>query len=117
MLPLMTTPQLELIRVARADNQPEAEFLRNLLLEERVPSVLRRAPGFDVPDFLAAGRRDILVPASYAQVARDVLLHGDPEPHPAAPTASDPPLRIATGLSTATVLGAMVVWLGTGMMF
>jgi hypothetical protein len=86
------------------------------LLEERVPSVLRRAPGFDVPDFLAAGRRDILVPASYAHVARDVLLQDDAEPHPAQPSASDAPWRIATGLSTATMLGAMVVWLGTGMM-
>jgi hypothetical protein len=111
----MPTPQLELIKVARAENQPEAEFLRNLLLEERVPSVSRRAPGFDVPDFLAAGRRDILVPASYAQVARDVLLQGDPEPHPAHPAASDPPLRVLTGLITASGFGAVVVWLGTAM--
>src|SRR3954463_15549408 len=111
MLSLMTTPHLELIRVARADNQPEAEFLRNLLLEERVPSVLRRAPGFDVPDFLAAGQRDILVPAAYAHAARDVLLQGDPEPHAAQLKASDSPLRIVTGLSTGTALGAIVVWL------
>jgi pimeloyl-ACP methyl ester carboxylesterase len=112
----MPTPQLELTTVARAENQPEAEFLRNLLLEERVPSVLRRAPGFDVPDFLAAGRRDVLVPASYAEAARDVLLQGDTEPHRAQPKASDPPLRILTGLVTATALGAIPVWLGTGMM-
>jgi pimeloyl-ACP methyl ester carboxylesterase len=112
----MPTPQLQLIRVARADNQPEAEFLRNLLLEERVPSVLRRAPGVDVPDFLAAGGRDVLVPASYAQAARDVLLQGDPEPHVAHDNASDPPCRIFTGVFGGTALAAIPVWLGTAMM-
>jgi hypothetical protein len=64
--------------VARAENQAEAEFLQNLLLAEGVPSVLRRAPGFDVPDFLAAGPRDVLVPASAESDARDVLLQTGP---------------------------------------
>jgi hypothetical protein len=35
--------------------------------------VLRRSRGFDVPDFLAAGRRDVLVRASQLQLARAVL--------------------------------------------
>jgi hypothetical protein len=60
--------------VARAENQAEAEFLQNLLQAEGVPSVLRRTAGFDVPDFLAAGPRDVLVPASAEGVARDILL-------------------------------------------
>ena len=34
---------------------------------------MRRSGGFDVPDFLAAGPRDILVPSGGAAVARDVL--------------------------------------------
>ena len=58
-------PQLaegELVRVAGARNQAEAEFIQGLLLEEGVPSILRRTAGFDVPDFLAAGPRDVLVP-------------------------------------------------------
>jgi hypothetical protein len=38
-----------------------------------VRSVLRRSRGFDVPDFLAAGRRDVLVRASQLQLARAVL--------------------------------------------
>ncbi len=33
----------------------EADFIQNLLLEEGIPSMQRRARGFDVPDFLAAG--------------------------------------------------------------
>ena len=52
----------ELVRVATAQNQPEAELLQGLLLEAGVPSLVRRSGGFDVPDFLAAGPRDVLVP-------------------------------------------------------
>ncbi len=63
----------EPVRVARAQNQPEAELMQGLLLEAGVPSLVRRAGGFDVPDFLAAGPRDILVPSGGAEAARDVL--------------------------------------------
>jgi len=63
----------ELVKVAFANNQAEAELIAGLLLEEGVPSIIRRNQGFDVPDFLAAGPRDILVAASGADVARDVL--------------------------------------------
>lgn len=63
----------ELVRVARAGNQAEAELIQNLLLEEGIPSMTKRSGGFDVPDFLAAGPRDVLVPQSGAAAARDVL--------------------------------------------
>ena len=49
-----------LVKVGSARNQAEAEMLENLLLEEGIPSLIRRSGGFDVPDFLAAGPRDIL---------------------------------------------------------
>ena len=62
-----------LVKVARAANQPEAELIESLLLEEGIPSLQRRAGGADVPDFLAAGPRDILVPESGAQAAREAL--------------------------------------------
>jgi hypothetical protein len=62
------------VKVAYASNLPEAEMIQGLLLEEGFPSMARRAPGFDVPDFLAAGPRDILVPESGAQAAREALL-------------------------------------------
>ena len=52
----------ELVRVAGGRNQAEAELIQGLLLEWGVPSILRRSAGFDVPDFLAAGPRDVLVP-------------------------------------------------------
>jgi hypothetical protein len=62
-----------LVKVAYASNQPEAELIEALLLEEGIPSLSRRSGGFDVPDFLAAGPRDILVPESGAEAAREAL--------------------------------------------
>ena len=64
----------DLVVVARAENEAEAEFLQSLLRLEGVPSMSRRAPGFDVPDFLAAGPRELLVPAAAEELARDALL-------------------------------------------
>ncbi len=63
----------ELVRAAGGRNQAEAELIQNLLIEEGVPSLLRRTRGFDVPDFLAAGPRDVMVPESGAATAREVL--------------------------------------------
>jgi hypothetical protein len=63
----------ELVYVARAHHQAEAELIQNLLLEEGIPSMTKRSGGFDVPDFLAAGPRDVLVPSSGAEAARDLL--------------------------------------------
>jgi hypothetical protein len=63
----------EPVRVATAQNQPEAELVQGLLLEAGVPSLVRRSGGFDVPDFLAAGPRDILVPRGGEEAARAVL--------------------------------------------
>ena len=75
----------EPVRVARAQNQPEAELVQGMLLEAGVPSLVRRSGGFDVPDFLAAGPRDILVPRGGEEAARAVLgPHGGPwTRHPA----------------------------------
>jgi hypothetical protein len=70
----------ELVRVAGGRNQAEAELIQGLLLEWGVPSILRRSAGFDVPDFLAAGPRDVLVPSAGAQTAREVLLQADMAP-------------------------------------
>jgi uncharacterized protein YbaR (Trm112 family) len=106
-------PQLaegELVRVVGARNQAEAEFIQGLLLEEGVPSLLRRTAGFDVPDFLAAGPRDVLVPQSGAQTALEVLLEAeliDPT-RSGAPVA---PARLLAGLLFALAIGALVVWL------
>ena len=70
----------DLVRVAGARNQAEAELLQGMLLEEGVPSLMRRSGGFDVPDFLASGPRDILVPFSGATAAREILQLPEPAP-------------------------------------
>ncbi len=106
-------PQLaegELVRVAGARNQAEAEFIQGLLLEEGVPSLLRRSAGFDVPDFLAAGPRDVLVPQTGAATAREVLLEAELiSPERSAPVVA--PVRLLAGLMLAAAVGALVVWL------
>src|SRR4051794_29290305 len=63
----------EPVKVGFARNQAEAELIQGLLLEEGIPSFLKRSRGFDVPDFLAAGPRDILVPEAGAEAARQTL--------------------------------------------
>ena len=60
-------------KVAMGRNQAEAEMIQGILLEEGIPSVLQRMRGFDVPDFLAAGPRDIMVPQSGVEAARALL--------------------------------------------
>jgi hypothetical protein len=63
----------EPVRVATAQNQPEAELIQALLLDAGIPSLARRSGGFDVPDFLAAGPRDVLVPRGGEAAARERL--------------------------------------------
>jgi hypothetical protein len=63
----------DLVRVATAQNQPESELLQGFLLEAGIPSIVKRSGGFDVPDFLAAGPRDVLVPRGGEAVARELL--------------------------------------------
>ncbi|MBV9337104.1 MAG: DUF2007 domain-containing protein [Solirubrobacterales bacterium] len=99
-----------LVRVAGGRNQAEAEFIQGLLLEEGIPSLLRRSAGFDVPDFLAAGPRDVLVPEAARAAAREVLLEGELI-SPAAAGSTVAPGRLLAGLLVALALGALLVWL------
>jgi hypothetical protein len=79
-----------LVKIARANNQPESELIEALLLEEGIPSMSRRSGGFDVPDFLAAGPRDILVPESGAEAAREALAPPSADATASAGAAEDP---------------------------
>ncbi len=99
-------------RVATGRQQPEAEFIQMLLLEEGIPSTLRRTAGFDVPDMLAAGPRDVLVPESGVEVARQVLLEGELIPAaPGASTGAPPPGVLLAGVLIALGIVALLVWL------
>ena len=91
-------------RVAVGLNLAEAELMQGILLEEGIPSMLRRSGGFDVPDFLAAGPRDILVPESGVETARALLsFDGEGQPEPAEP-ASRTAMRIGAGLLAGLLL-------------
>lgn len=103
-----------LARVAGGRNQPEAELIQNILLEEGIPSVARRSAGFDVPDFLAAGPRDVLVPESGLELARATLHSAAIEPAP-APEASGGPthlqaIALAAALLAAAAVTALIAW-------
>jgi Putative prokaryotic signal transducing protein len=63
----------KLIKVGYGQQQAEAEMIQGLLSEHGIPSMLRRAAGWDVPDFLAAGPREVLVTEELAERAREVL--------------------------------------------
>jgi hypothetical protein len=104
----------ELVRVAGGRNQTEAEFIQALLLEWGVPSVLRRTAGFDVPDFLAAGPRDILVPESGAETAREVLLQADLAPATSAVRTGPRPLVLAAVIGFGGAAAALLAWLLQG---
>ena len=101
------------VRVASAGNLAEAELIQGILLEEGIPSVQRRMRGFDVPDFLAAGPRDILVPEAGLEVAQQLL--ADVRVGETAPVSSDAgdqkPLRLLAGILIALAGAALLVWL------
>ena len=104
----------DLVRVAGARNQAEAELIQGLLLEEGVPSMLRRSRGFDVPDMLAAGPRDVMVPASGAGPAREVLLQAELlGERPDGGAAVERPVRLLAVLCAVCALVALIAWIGT----
>jgi hypothetical protein len=105
----------DLVRVAGGRNQAEAEMIQGMLLEEGVPSLLRRARGFDVPDLLAAGPRDVLVPESGAGAAREVLLEAELAPT-GGPAGVTRPLRLLAVLVAVFALVAVVAWLGADLL-
>jgi hypothetical protein len=61
------------VKVAVAPNETSALLMDGVLKDSGVPSLIQRAPGFDIPDFLSAGPRDVLVPDSLLEEARQVL--------------------------------------------
>jgi hypothetical protein len=106
--------QGEPVRVAFTRNQAESDLVQNILLEEGIPSMARRTRGFDVPDFLAAGPRDVLVPESGAGAARDVLREADVAEtiEPLSPRESGPQtLRILLAVLGGGAFAAFVAWL------
>jgi hypothetical protein len=102
----------DLVRVVGGRNQAEAELIQGLLLEEGVPSMLRRSRGFDVPDMLAAGPRDVMVPASGAAAARDVLLQADLIGERPGQAVERPGRLLAVLCAVVAIVG-LIAWIGT----
>ena len=74
--------------------------------------MLRRTAGFDVPDFLAAGPRDVLVPESGAETAREVLLQADLAPTTGG-SSGPRPLVLAAVVALGGLATALVAWLAS----
>jgi hypothetical protein len=75
--------------------------------------MLRRSRGFDVPDMLAAGPRDVMVPQSGSEAARQVLLQADMVSDEKA--APEDPVRVALWLGGGVALVAAIAYAGTNL--
>jgi hypothetical protein len=103
----------ELMRVTGGRNLSEAELIQGILLDQGIPSILRRTRGFDVPDFLAAGPRDVMVPESGYEAARRLLSDADlltVEAAPGSMPGVGSPIRLAAGLGAAVLFAFALVW-------
>lgn len=98
-----------LVRVAVGRQLPEAELIQNLLLDEGVPSTLVRTQGFDVPEMLAAGPRDVMVPESGVATAREVLLQAEMISDEPAPPATSPARLLAWLVGAVAALALVTV--------
>ncbi len=61
------------MKVAVAPNETSALMMEGILKDAGIPSLTQRARGFDAPDFLSAGPRDVLVPDSLLGEAKQIL--------------------------------------------
>lgn len=113
----------EPVKVGWARNQAEAELIQGMLLDEGIPSMAKRTRGFDVPDFLAAGPRDILVPETGAETAKELLqstqteTEGEEKEELAgearlAAGGDDPPspAKLAAWILIGVLAAALIVW-------
>jgi hypothetical protein len=109
------------VKVGFARNQAEAEMIQGMLLEEGIPSMQKRTRGFDVPDFLAGGPRDILVPETGAEAARQLLsdteLQGEGDElaelrgQGLSAAGDTTPARLAFWVLAAAIAATAIVWL------
>ena len=101
----------ELVRIAGGRNLAEAELIQGILLEEGIPSIQKRTRGFDVPDFLAAGPRDILVPESAAEDAHGLLNAAELEPGESIEATGPAPVKLLAWILIVLALGSALLGL------
>lgn len=113
-----------MVKVAFARTQPEAEMLQGLLSDAGIPSMLKRSAGFDNPEFLPSGPRDVYVVVDLAKRAREVLAGTmiESEQDEATQLESErrlargetgeiPPARLAFWLVAIALGGCLIAWL------
>ncbi len=61
------------VKVGSAPNETSAMMMTGILEDSGIPALIRRGAGFDIPDFLSAGPRDVLVPYDFVEEARQIL--------------------------------------------
>jgi len=102
----------KLVKVAFARNQVEAEMLQGLLAEAGIPSVLKRSFGFDNPDFLTSGPRDVMVNEGAAKRAREVLAETMIESEGDERAELEQQRRLARGETGIVSPGRLAFWIG-----
>ena len=103
----------KLVKVAFARNQAEAEMIQGLLLEAGMPSVLKRARGFDAPEFMAAGPHDVLVDSGHAHKAKTLLADTITENESDEETELRDEARLRRGgPATETSATRLAIWVG-----
>jgi hypothetical protein len=102
----------KLVKVAFARNQVEAEMLQGLLSEAGIVSILKRSFGFDNPDFLASGPRDVMVNRSDAKRAREVLAETMIESEEDERAELEEQRRLARGETGVTSPAKLAFWIG-----
>jgi len=100
-----------MVKVAFARTEPEAEMLQGLLSEAGIPSMLKRSGGFDNPEFLPNGPRDVFVSQAHAQRAREVLADVMIEDERDEATEIEEERRLARGETGVTSPGRLAFWL------
>lgn len=106
----------KLVKVAFARNQSEAEMFQGLLSEAGIPSVLKRSGGFDAPEFLAAGPRDVMVNAGQVKKAREALADTLIESESEERAEMDEEARLRRGEGAETPPARLALWIGIGLL-
>jgi hypothetical protein len=88
-------------------------MIQGLLGESGIPSVLKRARGFDAPEFMAAGPHDVLVDSDQAQKAKALLADTitESEADEEAELRDEARLRRG-GQATETSPARLALWIG-----
>jgi len=61
------------VKVDSVPNETSALLMEGVLEDAGIPALVCRGPGFDVPNFLSAGPRSVLVPEPALEEAQQLL--------------------------------------------